>query len=804
MLRSHTFSLILAFTLVALQSVTAAVVPGRYIVELSTEPVAEHVFAPTGKSTLRSAAASSHRTRVRAEQEGVRRRLGSNTVVLDTVDTVANAMFVAMSEAEAKQMANTPGVRRVRPVRTLHMLLDRAAVVTKVTEAWNQLPPDSAGAGVKIAIIDSGIDARHPGFQDTSLRMPDTFPRVNSTTDEAYTNNKVIVARSYVSLLPRRDSDRSAQDRVGHGTALAMIAAGVRNAGPLATITGIAPKAYLGNYKVFGTPGVNDATTDDAVIKALDDAVADGMDIVNLSLGYDLAPRLNDDPEVEAIEQATRAGVLVVVAAGNNGGQLGTIASPATAPSAIAVGASLNDRIFASTAEITGVATFVAMVGEPSTSSASVAATLTDVASLDTTGLTCTSLPQGSLAGRIAVILRGTCTFEEKLNNAQRAGALAALVYAAENAPDPIVMSVGSATLPAQMISYGDGAALKRALTSQPSLTGSLHFATSPIPVNPNRLAGFSAAGPSVDSSIKPDLVAPGSDMYVATQTLDSRGDMYDSSGYLLADGTSFSAPLVAGAAALLKSARPDLSSDQYRSLLINTAASIEGSSGVTATVQQAGAGLLNAVAALRGTAAAYPTALNFGTGGAGPNFSRSLKITNIGSSTETFSILVDARTASVPPAAATSTVQLAPGASADVPVSWQAGTLAPGAHEGFFRVVGSTSGTELRIPYWYAVASGNPAAITILDRVTSARRGSLSRDAILFRVIDSAGVPLTTANPNVVVVSGDGSVQSVNSQDDESPGLYSVNLRLGPATGSNVYRIEAGGVAITVSITGT
>src|SRR5262249_10329018 len=147
-------------------------------------------------------------------------------------------------------------------------------------------------SGVKIAILDSGIDQTHPAFQDASLAMPAGFPKC-TTGDCAFTNNKVIVARSYVSLLaagsdpanPAADSrpdDYSARDRSGHGTAVAMCAAGETNTG-VVTITGVAPKAYLGNYKIYGSPGVNDSTTDQIIITALDDAINDGMDIVSFS-----------------------------------------------------------------------------------------------------------------------------------------------------------------------------------------------------------------------------------------------------------------------------------------------------------------------------------------------------------------------------------------------------------------------------------------------------------------------------------------------------------------------------------------
>jgi subtilisin family serine protease len=164
------------------------------------------------------------------------------------MDTVVNAMVVEIPEAKAAALARIPGVKRVHPERVFQMTLDHALPLHKAPDAWNRVGIDRAGAGMKIAIIDTGIDASHPGFQDPSLSIPDGYPKTNTAADAAYTNNKIIVARSYVALLGRRDPDPSASDRIGHGTATSMAAAGVLNAGPLATISGIAPKAWIGNY----------------------------------------------------------------------------------------------------------------------------------------------------------------------------------------------------------------------------------------------------------------------------------------------------------------------------------------------------------------------------------------------------------------------------------------------------------------------------------------------------------------------------------------------------------------------------
>jgi minor extracellular serine protease Vpr len=162
----------------------------------------------------------------------------------------------------------------------------------------------NAGKGIKIAILDSGIDQTHPAFQDSTLPMPAGFPLCTAGHPEdcAYTTNKVIVARSYVRMLaagsdprnPAADSmpdDYSPRDRDGHGTAVASCAAANSTAtpaitttgGPL-TIMGMAPKAYLGNYKITGSPGVLDGASEATTIQAVEDALADGMDIASLSV----------------------------------------------------------------------------------------------------------------------------------------------------------------------------------------------------------------------------------------------------------------------------------------------------------------------------------------------------------------------------------------------------------------------------------------------------------------------------------------------------------------------------------------
>ena len=284
---------------------------------------------------------------------------------------------------------------------------------------------------------------------------------------------------------------------------------------------------------MFGTPGYNDSASDAAILKAIDDAVADGMDIISLSLGSDLAPRLADDIDVQAVERAVKAGVIVVVAAGNNGADLNTISSPGTAPSVITAGASTNDRTFAASVEVEGASPALALPGSGPIPPAPVSGPVADVAWLDGNGLACSAFPSGSLQGKVALILRGTCTFETKLTNAQLAGAVGAVVYATVESPNPIGMSVGASTLPAEMVSNADGTAIQQVIAGQSTVMATLKFTLGAVPTVANKVADFSAAGPNVDLGIKPDLMAVGGNIYVATQKLDPNGAMYDATGYI-------------------------------------------------------------------------------------------------------------------------------------------------------------------------------------------------------------------------------------------------------------------------------
>jgi subtilisin family serine protease len=750
--------------------VLAQVVPDLYIVELTGDPVIALGSKPAPRGV-----AGDKRARIMTEQSVLRQAVRAiDGEVISSVQTVANALVVRIPDSSAGDLEKLPGVARVHPVREAKLELDQALPLHRVPEAWTRMGGAArAGAGVKIGFIDSGIETSHPAFDDPTLIAPEGFPKTRAKSDESALNNKIIVVRDYGSLI---DStvEPDPKDHSGHGTAVAMVAAGMPVSGPYGVMSGVAPKAYIGVYKVF--PGGRT----DIVLKALDDAVADGMDVVNISLGVEPAQRPEDDILVAAVERASAEGVIVTKSAGNSGPTPATLSSPASAPSGITVGAQRNQRDFAEPAAVVEDKSYSAEPGSGPNSKDPIEAPLLDVATLDGTGQACGVLAEDSLVGKIAFIVRGGCYFEPKLATAKKAGAVAALVYSHAVDPDPATMLAGEATLPAVMVSYADGILIKERLAANPALTARLRFVLEAVPVDPLRLASFSSRGPSPDYAVKPDLVAAGAAILTAAQSIDQNGEIFSRTKFAIVGGTSFSSPMVAGAAAVLKSARPGLTVAQYRSLLVNSASSLSQDPNGQNPAQQAGAGMLNLDAALRNTVAVEPVSVSFGVGDAAASRIRELTITNLDRDADELAITVEPASPGNAPTLSLSQFSLGPGASKRILVGLNANGLAEGECQGVLRIRGARSGVETRIPYWFAVLSGQPRYIHTVYVAPN----------LFVRAVDQSGVVVNTIQPTVTVVSGEGSVTGiVQSVDSLYPGFWRVRVQLSPQ-GASTFRI--------------
>jgi minor extracellular serine protease Vpr len=752
----------------------AATVPDRFLVQLSGEPAATHAVRVGHRAP---AADPAFRARVSAlKQQHLRMRAAleaAGAVVIGETSAVANVMIVRIPADRAAALASIPGVVRVHPVRMFYRTLDHALPLERVPDAWNQIGgQSSAGVGMMIGMIDTGMDSGHPPLNDPTLTPPNGFPLVNQASDVAYTNNKIIVARSYA--INSDGTNAPAIDTDGHGTGTSTVVAGAPVSDPIAPISGVPPKAFLGNYKVF--PDDSTGAEEDWIISAIDDAFTDGMNIINLSLGSTLAERPADDLLAQAVETATSAGVIVTVSAGNSGSDPNTIASPGVAPDAITVGSSWNDRDFAGVLQPASGPALAAYPGNGPNTTTPISAPLVDVTQFDPTDQACSSLPANSLTGMIALIFRGVCTFETKIDNAQQAGAVAVVVYTDAARPDPFTMSVGAASLPAALVSYEDGASLEQQLAGG-SFQVTIDFNVQPVAVSPNRLSSFSSLGPNSDLGIKPDIVAVGEPVNTASLN----------ASFVVESGTSFSAPMVAGAAALLEAARPGLTSSQYGSLLINSAVPIVQDSGAPLTIQQSGAGFLNVLNALNSNIAVAPASISFGASSGSVNQTSTLTVTNIGAASDTFSINVQPIGNGPVPTLSSNSVAIDPGQSQAISVNFTGSSLDPGAYQGYLQIQGTQNSVIANVSYWYGVPSGTATHVTVLEAPTNGDPRSVQ--TIFVRPVDDQG--LAAGPPTVTVTSGNGAAIDVQSIDSIIPGAYGILVHL--AEGSNTFTVASG-----------
>ncbi len=804
----------------------------RYAVVLSDPPLAAQVGS---QKELRNTATADRKRKIDTAQGQLRTALVErNLREIGSMQTLLNAVFVKATEEEAAALRYLPGVTAVREMRKFKRHLFTALDLMNVPAAWNAIGgAQNAGTGVKIGVIDSGIDQTHPAFQDGSLPVPAGFPKCRTSSgDCAYTNKKIIVARSYVEKLSRefgddpldtRPDDFSPRDRVGHGTAVAMVAAGGPNTGPAGTITGVAPKAFLGNYKVFGSPGVNDGTFEDVVMLAMDDAATDGMDIVTISLGSaalcgpnNVASLCGDDVDVynAAVNNAVRVGMTVVLSAGNDGDlgpkppSLNSIHSPGTAPAAITVGATGNTHDFFQSVTVSAPTTLArinALFGNgPKPAGGKLTAPLRDVSKLGDNGLACAPLTNGSLNGAIALILRGDCLRDRKVNYAQKAGALGVIIYQPENQNALFRMTgMENTGIPAVLVGNTDGVALKKLVASRPDPIVTLDPGL--VAVNDpdyDVVAFFSSHGPSIgESAIKPELVAVGTGLYVATQKYDPNGEMYDPSGYTAAQGTSFSAPLVAGAAALVKQRNPGFTPGQIKSAVVNTASEKvddydANNKLIAARITGMGAGKLDAGAAVKTNVTVEPSTLSFGIVAATLP-SQTLTIRNTGSTALALTLAVQPRDtdSNAKVALGVPNLSIAAGQSARVTVRLTGTKPQPGSYEGVVTVLGGA--VPLHVPYLYLVGDGVPYSYLTLTGDGFVRDVG-ARVTLTFKVVDQYGVPVGQVPVKFQSTLGGGTLTGgIATEKTDELGIAQAKAFVGQQIGDQEFTATAAGFTV-------
>ncbi len=414
------------------------------------------------------------------------------------------------------------------------------------------------GKGVKVGVIDTGIDYNHPDLS------------------RAYKGGRDAIDLDNDPMETKGSSERATL----HGTHVAgVIAANGKK-------MGVAPDVELYAYRALGPGGSGDT---ESVITAIEMAIKDKMDIINLSLGSPVnAPDL---PVAEALNAAVGYGITAVVSSGNSGPDVWSVGSPGTASKAISVGASsppshrpyLLAGLGSTRREIPLQQILGAAVWEDRSSFA-----LVDGKDGDGKELR-------HAKGKIALIQRGKKTLYEKVRQAERYGALGVIIY--NNDKGSFVGgTVKNTGIPAVSISREDGLWLKSHIKEALAINTVFR-------VKQDLIADFSSRGPvTVNWEIKPDVVAPGIDI-----------DSTVPDGYLLLQGTSMAAPHITGAAALLKQAHPDWKPHQIKSAIMTTAKILKNEEGKRYKTYEQGAGRIQIDEAVRADTFLYPSSVTFG-----------------------------------------------------------------------------------------------------------------------------------------------------------------------------------------------
>ena len=613
----------------------------------------------------------------------------------------------------------------------------------------------ATGAGIKIGVVDDGIDQTNPYLSPAGFSYPAGFPKGNT----AFTTPKVIVAKSFpgpnsgtVGALP---VDRAASF---HGTHVSGIAAG--DAGTNAPagrdhpavngLSGVAPRAWLGNYRVFTVPTpVGHVANTPEIVAAFEAAVSDGMNVINFSGGGPQTDPAND-AMIETIQNVVAAGVTPVIAAGNDRDDFGagTVGSPGVAPDAITVAAVSNSVVYAPTLSVQNADAPASLQAIPFESNdAPVTWSTTDQKLVDVTSITgtdgkpveahlcgpaanpngaATTLPAGSLTGKIVLASRGVCAFVVKAAHAQAAGAIG--IVFVDNRPGEANPIPAQLPIPSGMISDLDGAQLRVYLGTHGG-TATIRAGGDYQQIATGRsgvITSFSSAGPTEwGHLLKPDISAPGG------QILSSTLPEFAGSPFAVFDGTSMATPHIAGSAALLLQLHPGWTPGEIKSALMSTAAPAWGNTSrtVEAPVFEEGGGLAQLTRATDPRLFTSPASLSYpdlNVNAGAKSQGQLVRVTDAGGGAGVWQVSLSPQSAS----AGTTIdlpgqISLPPGGEADLSVVANASAgAAAGDDYGF--VILTQGSVSRRIPYGFSVTRPGLAG----DKVNPLQRFQLGSTA--------------------------------------------------------------------------
>lgn len=523
--------------------------------------------------------------------------------IISRYTRVFNGFLARVPMNRMADLRALPGVKSVYLAPKYYPDLGASVPLIGAYDVWADLGYD--GTGVNIAIIDTGIDYTHATLGGSG--DPDDYAENDPDIIETGTfpTAKVIGGYDFAGTAYNADEDTDPVpdsdplDENSHGTHVASIAAGIK-AGDV--MTGVAPMAKLFALKVFGAEGSTNLVTDALEWVAAHNetaAAADKIHVINMSLGSSWGPNDPDDPEIQMINNLTASGVVIVISAGNSGNTPYIVGSPSVADSAISVAGSTTGWATGPTAAISGtsyvtqtgiiyqVASFDGGTGH---FTQAVTAELGYVGVLTPSNELCsiTGIADNALAGKIALIQRGTCGFSVKVNNAAALGAVGALIFNNPAGGNELVTMAGTpVAIPAGFIARTHGLYLIPANGQQIHVSAEDEVSTVPSLVPADSVYTSSSRGPrGFDSKLKPEITAPAVGIFAAQMGTGTKGVAYS--------GTSMAAPHVTGVAAMLKQAHPTWTVEQIKAAMMNTAVDMIQ----PYPIARVGAGRVNALAA--------------------------------------------------------------------------------------------------------------------------------------------------------------------------------------------------------------
>ena len=585
----------------------AAYQAGRYIVTFADAPVVEYDGSVRGFAATRpqaghkidrnAAAVQKWQAHLVAKHDAALAKVGASKIYDYTVTN--NGIAAKLTARQAQALAQQAGVVRLeldrlsQPDTTLtpsFLGLDAAGGV------WSQLGGGAkAGAGIVVGVIDTGIWPENPSFAgNTGIPVPADWQGTCVTGEQfnaSNCNDKLIGARFYVGGFGQNNIATedyiSPRDGAGHGSHTSSTAAGNNNVHitidghDIGNASGMAPGAKLAMYKVCwdGRKNIADGCANSDSVAAINDAVADGVDVLNYSIGA-----TSESSPLDAVENAFRvasnAGVFVANSAGNSGPGTSTLDHPS--PWLTTVAAATFRRAFqvvqlGNGARYVGASTTVGLPDlHPLATAASVK--LAAAATADANRCFDGTLDPAKAAGKIVVCDRGVNARIDKSFEVKRAGG-AGMVLANVS---PNSINGDYHAVPSVHVVQTDGDAIKAYITSASAsatakivpLTATELAAAPQVP----EITDFSSRGPSTTTGgdiLKPDIAAPGNDVVAATAPPFAHGRVWD-----FMSGTSMASPHIAGIGALLKALHPTWLPSEIKSAIMTSARDTVSSAG--------------------------------------------------------------------------------------------------------------------------------------------------------------------------------------------------------------------------------